>query len=68
MSKKKNYWDDKAIDPPKNKKCVHHWVIDIANGPVSKGICKYCKIKQEFVNSLFTKDLHLSLKKDNAES
>ena len=32
-----------------NKPCLpgrqHFWVIDPANGPVSNGVCKYCKLE-----------------------
>ena len=23
-------------------KCYHYWIIEIANGPKSRGVCKYC--------------------------
>lgn len=32
--------------------CNHYWVIESANGPVSKGVCKYCGDKREFSNVL----------------
>lgn len=31
--------------------CHHFWVIDVANGPSSKGTCKYCGEKKEFLNA-----------------
>lgn len=31
--------------------CRHHWKIESANGPTSKGICKFCGAHQEFQNS-----------------
>ena len=34
-------------------KCVHHWQIDIANGPVSRGVCKLCKEVKDFENSVY---------------
>ena len=33
-------------------KCEHHWIIDIANGPISSGICIKCKETKEFYNSI----------------
>lgn len=32
--------------------CHHHWVIEAANGPTSKGVCKRCGIRKEFSNSV----------------
>ncbi len=31
--------------------CTHHWVIETANGPVSRGVCNLCHAVQEFENS-----------------
>lgn len=31
--------------------CRHHWKIEAANGPFSKGVCKFCGAVQEFQNS-----------------
>ncbi len=33
--------------------CTHHWVIDTANGPVSRGVCKLCQEVREFENSIY---------------
>ena len=30
----------------------HHWIIDIANGPFSKGKCQRCEKEEMFENSL----------------
>lgn len=30
--------------------CVHHWIIDEPEGPVSKGYCKKCGEEREFQN------------------
>jgi hypothetical protein len=30
--------------------CRHYWEIEIANGPTSKGVCKYCGEKRSFFN------------------
>jgi hypothetical protein len=32
--------------------CVHHWVIDSADGAESKGSCKHCGEQRGFANSL----------------
>jgi len=32
--------------------CPHHWVIDAAAGPVSKGRCETCGTQKEFHNYL----------------
>ncbi|MFH1639108.1 MAG: hypothetical protein ABIB93_02175 [Chloroflexota bacterium] len=31
--------------------CCHHWLIEKPNGPISKGVCKYCREEREFSNS-----------------
>lgn len=31
--------------------CRHYWIIESADGPVSKGVCKFCGEKREFLNS-----------------
>ena len=32
--------------------CSHHWTIEIASGPVSRGVCKSCGATREFNNYL----------------
>ena len=32
--------------------CRHHWVIEPANGPVSRGECVNCHSVREFYNSI----------------
>ena len=32
--------------------CVHHWLIQDANGPTSMGICQLCGLVKEFTNSI----------------
>ncbi len=39
------------INPELNNGCKHHWRIEVANGPISKGVCKICGVSQEFHNS-----------------
>lgn len=31
--------------------CRHHWMIESANSPISRGVCKYCGEKRGFYNS-----------------
>jgi hypothetical protein len=32
--------------------CHHYWIIEVANGPTSKGVCKYCGETRDFFNSI----------------
>jgi len=32
--------------------CSHYWIIEIANGPKSRGVCKYCGKSRDFLNSM----------------
>ena len=32
--------------------CHHYWVIEIADGQKSRGVCKYCGEKRDFFNSI----------------
>ena len=32
--------------------CRHYWIIEGANGPISRGVCKFCGVEKEFLNSL----------------
>lgn len=32
--------------------CVHHWIVDLADGPTSMGRCKRCGEKREHKNSV----------------
>lgn len=36
----------------KKDECKHFWVIEIANGPNSQGVCKYCGLSKEFMNTM----------------
>ena len=35
--------------------CMHHWAIERANGPISKGTCRVCGEEREFRNSIETR-------------
>ena len=30
--------------------CHHYWIIELPNGPTSRGRCKYCGLEREFDN------------------
>lgn len=34
------------------EECVHHWIIEIPNGALSKGACKLCGSERLYYNSL----------------
>lgn len=31
--------------------CKHHWVIEMPNGPLSRGLCKRCGSERFFYNN-----------------
>ena len=41
----------KVQEPEANDECCHYWLIESANGPTSKGVCKFCGVEKEFHNS-----------------
>ena len=32
--------------------CHHYWVIEIANGPESRGVCQHCGEEKVFLNAI----------------
>jgi hypothetical protein len=42
---------EKHESQARKEPCRHYWVIEIANGPVSRGVCKYCGVTKEFLNA-----------------
>ena len=34
--------------------CCHHWIIEMANGPISRGVCQNCSESRDFTNSTFS--------------
>jgi len=32
--------------------CRHHWKIEEAQGPTSRGVCKLCGVEREFLNTI----------------
>ena len=52
------------------KDCIHHWVIETANGPTSQGVCAVCGSSREFCNSMgesVEQKKHLNLKSKDDE-
>ena len=47
--------------------CVHHWVIEPAQGPLSRGRCKRCKVTRDFSNSVWADSQHITLAKEVSE-
>jgi len=42
---------ERIEEKPAEEQCHHYWVIEVANGPGSRGQCKYCGATREFLNS-----------------
>lgn len=42
---------ERAGNRPPEDECHHYWVIEVANGPKSRGRCKYCGATREFLNA-----------------
>jgi len=45
-SRSKDTHDETTVDVT----CVHYWVIDSPEGPISRGMCKLCGAEDEFQN------------------
>jgi len=48
-------------------KCVataHHWVIEMSNGPTSRGECRFCHAVRQFTNSTDMASSNITLEKD----
>ena len=41
----------------KEKQCVHYWIIDFPDGPISAGKCKRCGLVKQFYNCLDNSEL-----------
>ncbi len=42
---------EKVDTKPVEENCHHYWVIEVANGPKSRGKCRYCGDTREFFNA-----------------
>ena len=47
----RNRVKEKVIQQPVPDACHHFWMIDVADGPTSRGTCKYCGTKKQFYNA-----------------
>ena len=56
---------DQDTSTPKH---IHHWMIEPASGPVSKGKCKLCKEVKDFENSVWPETQGISLTKEQWNS
>ena len=43
---------EKSDESLSEDQCHHYWIIEIANGPKSKGVCKYCGETRHFLNAM----------------
>ena len=43
---------EESVEEKTESTCRHHWVIELANGPVSWGVCQICHEVKEFKNSI----------------
>ncbi len=41
-----------AREPVAKEECSHYWIIEIASGPESRGVCRYCGEEREFLNTM----------------
>jgi len=54
-------------DTKTETECVHFWVIKPAQGPLSRGRCKRCKLTRDFENSVWTDTKHITLAKEQSD-
>ena len=47
--------------------CIHHWLIEPSNGPMSTGVCKNCTSQKLFKTSIFNEKNGLSLEKEQKD-
>ncbi len=45
-----------TVHKPKGRRrykdeCKHHWLLETPNGPVVRGVCKYCSESRDFYNT-----------------
>jgi hypothetical protein len=52
MNRRRVQLKEKEIAPPISSEngCQHYWVIEVANGPTSRGTCKHCGVAKDFFN------------------
>jgi len=47
--------------------CCHHWIINLAQGPTSQGVCKNCGEVKEFQNYISVEELGWGGQKDRVK-
>jgi hypothetical protein len=47
----RNKVKERVMAKPATDECHHFWKIEVANGPKSRGECKYCGAVKEFYNA-----------------
>lgn len=52
VSRKRDLKRHERTQRHRDFRCIHHWTIEAANGPISPGKCKNCGKIQKFANSL----------------
>ena len=62
MSRKAKF-KERVQDYEATEQCHHYWIIEAANGPKSKGMCKYCGEIKYFLNTM--PDLNIPKRKNN---
>ena len=45
-----------ALEDQPAPACCHYWIIETANGPISRGECEICHEVRDFRNSVFDMD------------
>jgi len=43
---------ERTQDYVAENQCHHYWVIEVANGPKSRGVCRFCGETRDFFNSV----------------
>ena len=50
--KRKLKVEEKTKNYIASEQCHHYWIIEVANGPKSRGVCRYCGESRDFLNSM----------------
>ena len=43
---------DKTEEQEAEDECRHYWIIEVAKGSTSIGVCKLCGVRKQFLNSI----------------
>jgi hypothetical protein len=50
--RRKTRVEERTKDYVPDNQCHHYWIIEVANGPKSKGVCKHCGEVRYFLNTM----------------